>query len=343
MEFSAIRRYLSFAVILSLVVPFAVIAGKSEYEPVICGKKPPHTIILTFDDGPRTKITPQILDFLKEEKIRATFFVLGQNINPSAARNKEEREEMEGNRALLLRAKSEGHEIANHTYGHPLISEWLPKKGKQWILNDIERNARLIHDLLGYRPRFFRPRSWVIDIKFPTKWVVSNTFPNTLCGEYHAEQVLPPVEHVKYPDNKLFAEELTCQGYIVQVQDDREMFRKLRDEHLRDRGWLAFRRREPRVVERILRERAARIREVQDVDTEDWKQNALFAKNPDEAVAKLTQHIRAYLAARENEGIFTHILTFHELEFSLAALKVLMPQWKAAGYRFKSLHWAWGI
>lgn len=61
-------------------------------------------VFLTFDDGPSRKVTPQILDLLKQENIKATFFVLGSRVdlNPD----------------LVKRAYEEGHYIANHGYTH---------------------------------------------------------------------------------------------------------------------------------------------------------------------------------------------------------------------------------
>ncbi len=71
-------------------------------------------IALTFDDGPSALYTADILDYLKAEGVRATFFVVG-----SQARN---------NPALLAREVSEGHEIGNHTDSHPRLS------GKQFTV-----------------------------------------------------------------------------------------------------------------------------------------------------------------------------------------------------------------
>ena len=61
-------------------------------------------VFLTFDDGPSKSITPQILDLLKQEQIKATFFVLGKNV--------------EKNPSIVKRAYEEGHYIANHGYSH---------------------------------------------------------------------------------------------------------------------------------------------------------------------------------------------------------------------------------
>lgn len=66
-------------------------------------------VFLTFDDGPSKKITIPILDLLKQEDIKATFFVLGRNV--------------EKNPAITKRAYEEGHYIANHGYSHQY--EWI--------------------------------------------------------------------------------------------------------------------------------------------------------------------------------------------------------------------------
>ncbi len=62
------------------------------------------TAYLTFDDGPTLKATSKILDILKEEQVKATFFVVGKHV-------KEHPE-------LVRRAYTEGHYIANHGYHH---------------------------------------------------------------------------------------------------------------------------------------------------------------------------------------------------------------------------------
>lgn len=67
-------------------------------------KKNEKIAYLTFDDGPTTKATGKILDILKEENIKATFFVVGKHV-------KEEPQ-------LVKRAYEEGHYIANHGYNH---------------------------------------------------------------------------------------------------------------------------------------------------------------------------------------------------------------------------------
>ena len=74
-------------------------AGKFYYQ----GHTKEKIIALTFDDGPGV-FTPRILDLLKEHHIRATFFMLGDQIQPYAAIAKE--------------VAGAGHELGNHTYTH---------------------------------------------------------------------------------------------------------------------------------------------------------------------------------------------------------------------------------
>ncbi|MGL5951159.1 MAG: polysaccharide deacetylase family protein, partial [Cetobacterium sp.] len=62
-------------------------------------------IALTFDDGPKVKVTEQILNVLKENEVKGTFFIVGVN----------------GKRfpEILNKIYEEGHQIANHSYNHP--------------------------------------------------------------------------------------------------------------------------------------------------------------------------------------------------------------------------------
>ena len=59
---------------------------------------------LTFDDGPTKSATPKILDILKEEDVKASFFVIGKYVK--------------NHPDIVKRAYNEGHYIANHGYNH---------------------------------------------------------------------------------------------------------------------------------------------------------------------------------------------------------------------------------
>ena len=73
----------------------------------------PGVVALSFDDGPDPKWTPKILDILKQQNVKATFMMIG--------------EQAQDNVSLMKRVMAEGHEIGNHTWTHPDISEISPR------------------------------------------------------------------------------------------------------------------------------------------------------------------------------------------------------------------------
>jgi cellulose synthase/poly-beta-1,6-N-acetylglucosamine synthase-like glycosyltransferase/peptidoglycan/xylan/chitin deacetylase (PgdA/CDA1 family) len=99
----------------------------------------PGVVALSFDDGPDPKWTPKILDILKEKGVKATFMMIG--------------EQAQDNVSLMKRVMAEGHEIGNHTWTHPDISE-ISKDAVRLQLNLTER---LFGSKLGVKPLFFRP------------------------------------------------------------------------------------------------------------------------------------------------------------------------------------------
>jgi delta-lactam-biosynthetic de-N-acetylase len=96
-------------------------------------------VMLTFDDGPTKTITPQILDVLKKEKIRAIFFVTGYSV--------------EANPDMLKRIAAEGHIIGVHTMTHPDLTKMSEDEQRK----EIEPLIKTIVDLTGKRPTYFRP------------------------------------------------------------------------------------------------------------------------------------------------------------------------------------------
>jgi peptidoglycan/xylan/chitin deacetylase (PgdA/CDA1 family) len=98
------------------------------------------TVRLTFDDGPSLETTPQLLDHLKEAGIRATFFVVGRNI------------ESAGGRAIVERMAAEGHQVGNHTYDHPNLTQLDGAR----ITQEIEQTESLIGPL-DNGTKVFRP------------------------------------------------------------------------------------------------------------------------------------------------------------------------------------------
>jgi len=111
-----------------------LVANRSQ---VNCPGRP--CVAFTFDDGPSPVDTPRLLDILRDKKVTATFFVVGER----ADRNPE----------IVRRACLEGHLVANHTWSHPLLFCFLTPTR---LLAEIERGEDSIQRICGYRPRYFR-------------------------------------------------------------------------------------------------------------------------------------------------------------------------------------------
>jgi len=101
-------------------------------------------VALTFDDGP-SAWTPAVLDLLRENEARATFFVIG-------ARVRERPQE-------LRRIVSEGHEVGSHTLTHPRLTEI----GDDEVRAEIAGGVEAVEEALGERPRLFRPPGFHAD------------------------------------------------------------------------------------------------------------------------------------------------------------------------------------
>jgi peptidoglycan/xylan/chitin deacetylase (PgdA/CDA1 family) len=94
---------------------------------------------ITFDDGPDKTVTPMVLDILKEENIKATFFVLGGSV--------------QSNPDLLKRAYSEGHSIGNHTYSHNYNTLYKTPEG---FWKDFKQAEDVINNTIGIIPIIYR-------------------------------------------------------------------------------------------------------------------------------------------------------------------------------------------
>ena len=94
---------------------------------------------LTFDDGPSTTVTPQILDILKKNNIKATFFVLGSVV-----------EESDGAKEVLKQMVKDGHAIGNHGYCHD-YSKLYPNGvvDANAFINDMEKSEKILQSVLG--------------------------------------------------------------------------------------------------------------------------------------------------------------------------------------------------
>jgi peptidoglycan/xylan/chitin deacetylase (PgdA/CDA1 family) len=97
-------------------------------------------VALTFDDGPRTDTTNEILDILEENGAKATFFVVGDNLGSKTE-------------ATVKRMASLGCEIGNHTTDHTILTTLDSDE----MLQKIDDNNQKIYDMTGRICRLVRP------------------------------------------------------------------------------------------------------------------------------------------------------------------------------------------
>ena len=95
-------------------------------------KKEDKIAYLTFDDGPTLRATPKILDILKEEDIKATFFVIGKYVKKHPD--------------IVKREYEEGHYIANHGYNHDNSKLYANKES---FINEVKNTDKEISDAIG--------------------------------------------------------------------------------------------------------------------------------------------------------------------------------------------------
>lgn len=96
-------------------------------------------VALTFDDAPDDRFTPQILDVLKKESVKATFFVVGNRV--------------ETHPEIIKRMADEGHVVGNHSYNHAN----LPKLSDADFRGQVTKTDDLIRSITGYKPMLIRP------------------------------------------------------------------------------------------------------------------------------------------------------------------------------------------
>lgn len=114
--------------------------GKNNLENIY--KSESKRVFLTFDDGPSKTVTPVILDILKQENIKATFFLLGSRV------------ELQPD--IVKRAYDEGHYLASHGYSH-IYSQIY--SSAQSVLDEYNKSIASIRNAIGeqtYNPHLFR-------------------------------------------------------------------------------------------------------------------------------------------------------------------------------------------
>ncbi|WP_229070067.1 polysaccharide deacetylase family protein [Actinoplanes sp. DH11] len=113
------------AVEVTTAAQFTAVAGKRK------------TVALTFDDGP-SKYTPQILDILRRNNVKATFCMLGNNVGPY--------------RATARRVVREGHRLCNHSRNHPDFRKLSTAAAR----SQVKYTQSKIKSVTGRSPKVFR-------------------------------------------------------------------------------------------------------------------------------------------------------------------------------------------
>lgn len=132
------------SIILMAILALAIFvqkaqADKQNIQSGICTDTTERCIAITFDDGPNPKSTERLLDGLKERNVKATFFLVGKNI--------------EGNEEIIQRMYEEGHLIGNHTYTHVQLDTINMNMARSEIVQTNEK----ITEVIGECPKYIRP------------------------------------------------------------------------------------------------------------------------------------------------------------------------------------------
>ena len=121
----------------------------------------PPKIALTFDDGPHPVYTKKLLDGLWKRGVKATFFLIGENI--------------EGNEELIRQMAEDGHLIGNHTWSHADIT----KMSDEQACAEITKTSELVKSIVGYDTEYIRPPfgAWNKNLEcgfemFPVLWTI---------------------------------------------------------------------------------------------------------------------------------------------------------------------------
>lgn len=95
-------------------------------------------VSITFDDGPQRKYTSAVLDILRDKKVPATFFIIGNRVYH--------------HEDILRRMIVEGHSIGNHSYTHTAF----PKLTSEGVFREVFLTEKALFLTTGFMPRYFR-------------------------------------------------------------------------------------------------------------------------------------------------------------------------------------------
>lgn len=139
------RRRIAAALLAALLLTGCAPAAEPAAEPAEPAGEPaepagePVYMALTFDDGPSPAWTPRLLEGLSRRGARATFFLVGSQI--------------EGREDLVRRIRQEGHQIGSHSFSHRALTELSTADA----LADLEKCDRALRQVLGDGSYWLRP------------------------------------------------------------------------------------------------------------------------------------------------------------------------------------------
>lgn len=116
-----------------------ILAKKNVGTMVINGSSNKKMVALTFDDGPDAKITPKILDVLKQNDVKGNFFFIGESVGK--------------NKDVVKRAYAEGNLVLSHSFDHKDLST----KSEADIDKQIKDTENAIFNVIGKKPALIRP------------------------------------------------------------------------------------------------------------------------------------------------------------------------------------------
>jgi peptidoglycan/xylan/chitin deacetylase (PgdA/CDA1 family) len=134
--------YLLLIVVYSLIVFWGCYyVGSGFFIKIVCkAETDKKEVAISFDDGPVSNYTKEILEVLKNENVKATFFCIGNRIA--------------GNEEILKQVHAQGHLIGNHSYSHHF---WFDMYSAGKMLADLAQMDEEVYTVIGYRPKLFRP------------------------------------------------------------------------------------------------------------------------------------------------------------------------------------------
>ena len=134
--------YFILLVTYSLIVFYGCYyVGSNFFIQIVCkAKTDKNEIAISFDDGPATNYTTEILQLLKNENLKATFFCIGNRIA--------------GNENILKQIHEDGHIIGNHSYSHHF---WFDMYSAKKMQDDMKLMDDEMERVIGLKPKLFRP------------------------------------------------------------------------------------------------------------------------------------------------------------------------------------------